>query len=135
MFVANQLMFSHAGRRVFRELGLSVSTGELMQVTGMSGSGKATLSRVLYGLLAPTSGSFTWYGAPVHSGGAAFLNALCYIGHANDIDLDPAVAESLRLVTQSAELPVSATEPFGIGFALEAFELGKLATTSVYKLS
>lgn len=135
MLVASQLTFSRAGRRIFRELDLSVSAGELVQVTGANGSGKTTLLRVLCGLLAPASGSLTWHGAPVRSGDAAFLNTLCYVGHTNGIDPDLTVTESLRLAKQLAGLRDSASEPFGIGPALEALELGKLAATPVRQLS
>lgn len=137
MLVASQLTFSRAGRRIFRELDLSVSAGELVQVTGANGSGKTTLLRVLCGLLAPASGSLTWHGAPVRSGDPTFLGALCYVGHTNGIDPDLTVAESLRLAMQLAGQrdADSDSEPAGIRPALEALELGKLAATPVRKLS
>nr|WP_311528068.1 cytochrome c biogenesis heme-transporting ATPase CcmA [uncultured Ralstonia sp.] len=135
MLVASQLTFSRAGRRIFRELDLSVSAGELVQVTGANGSGKTTLLRVLCGLLAPASGSLTWHGAPVRSGDPTFLGALCYVGHTNGIDPDLTVAESLRLAMQLAGLRDAESEPFGIRHALEALDLGKLAATPVRKLS
>ncbi|MEF9482132.1 ATP-binding cassette domain-containing protein [Ralstonia sp. 1B3] len=93
MLVASQLTFSRAGRRIFRELELSVSAGELVQITGANGSGKTTLLRVLCGLLAPASGTLTWQGVPVRSNDPAFLNALCYVGHTNGIDPDLTVTE------------------------------------------
>ena len=129
------MTFSRAGRRIFRELDITASAGELVQVTGANGSGKTTLLRVLCGLLAPASGSLTWHGAPVRGGDPAFLNAICYVGHTNGIDADLTVSESLRLAMQLAGLRESACKPCGVGQALEALELGKLAATPVRKLS
>lgn len=135
MLVASQLTFSRAGRRVFRGLDLSVSAGELVQVVGANGSGKTTLLRVLCGLLAPASGTLTWHGKPVRGADPAFLGALCYVGHTNGIDADLSVEESLRLARQLAGASVSDTAPFGVRHALDALDLGRLATTPVRKLS
>jgi len=130
MLVASQLAFSRSGRPIFRDLDLSLSSGQLVQVVGANGCGKTTLLRVLCGLLEPAAGSLTWHGKPVHSGDPAFLGALCYVGHTNGIDPDLSVAESLRLAAQLAGLPSTR-----IRHALDALGLDKLAHTPIRKLS
>jgi predicted ABC-type transport system involved in lysophospholipase L1 biosynthesis ATPase subunit len=53
------------------DVGLSIERGEALALLGPSGSGKTTLLHVLGGLLAPSSGSVLWAGAPLSSLDAA----------------------------------------------------------------
>ena len=51
---------------ILRDVSLSVGQGELVSVVGPSGAGKTTLLNALSGLSAPTAGSITFDGVPVH---------------------------------------------------------------------
>ncbi|MFD5862832.1 ABC transporter ATP-binding protein [Streptomyces chartreusis] len=53
------------GGEVLSDVGLTVRPGERLAVVGPSGAGKTTLSRLLAGVDAPTSGSVTVGGVPV----------------------------------------------------------------------
>jgi predicted ABC-type transport system involved in lysophospholipase L1 biosynthesis ATPase subunit len=57
---------------VLEGVDLSIRVGERVALWGRSGSGKSTLLHVMGGLLAPTSGSVDWEGAPLRTldGGA-----------------------------------------------------------------
>ena len=52
---------------VLEGLELTVRAGERIALWGRSGSGKSTLLHVMGGLLAPTSGSVMWQGAPLQT--------------------------------------------------------------------
>ena len=53
---------------VLKDVTISVAAGEVLGVIGESGSGKSTMSLILAGLLAPTSGRVLLDGAPVVAG-------------------------------------------------------------------
>lgn len=72
---------------VFEPVSLSVSSGELMLVTGANGCGKTTLIRMLAGLLTPTEGSIN-----------ITANAMAYVGHQLGIKDDLSVQENLTFM-------------------------------------
>ncbi|OCW58972.1 heme ABC exporter ATP-binding protein CcmA [Hoeflea olei] len=85
------------GRRgdsvLFDDISFSVGRGEALVVTGPNGAGKSTLLRMLAGLLAADSGSFTLQGddgadLPV----AEFAH---YLGHRNAMKRELRVSENL----------------------------------------
>ncbi|HWP81172.1 MAG TPA: ABC transporter ATP-binding protein [Bacteroidota bacterium] len=49
------------GRSVFRGVGLELSTGDSLAITGPNGSGKTTLMKILAGVLSPTSGKVEFW--------------------------------------------------------------------------
>ena len=53
------------GEKPFRDVTLTVETGETVAVLGPSGSGKSTLLRAVAGLVPLESGSITWDGQDV----------------------------------------------------------------------
>ncbi len=52
-------------RRVLSDFDLEVMPGQLIAISGRSGSGKTSLLRIAYGQLDPTAGSVTWQGRAV----------------------------------------------------------------------
>lgn len=57
---------ARVGARVlFSDLGLRLARGEVLWLTGASGSGKSTALRVLAGLIPPERGWVRWFGADV----------------------------------------------------------------------
>lgn len=52
-------------RQVLHDLSLGLRAGELVAVTGRTGTGKSTLLRLLAGVLRPQTGSVRWQGTPL----------------------------------------------------------------------
>jgi phospholipid/cholesterol/gamma-HCH transport system ATP-binding protein len=74
--VATEL--SHASRSfgnqpVLRDISLTVQRGETLVLIGESGCGKSVTTKLLAGLLEPTSGDVLWEGRPVRSRSAGDL--------------------------------------------------------------
>ncbi len=58
---------SFGTHEVLREISLEVRRGETLVLIGESGCGKSVTTKLLAGLLEPTSGHVEWDGRPVHS--------------------------------------------------------------------
>lgn len=84
-------------RMLFRDLGFSVSSGELLHLKGHNGSGKTTLLRALAGLLLPESGEILWHGKNIRSLREEYSRHLLYLGHLNGIKGDLTAVENLRI--------------------------------------
>jgi putative ABC transport system ATP-binding protein len=70
-FVVENVTVSNADAAVVRNLSLSIGGGELLGITGTSGTGKTTLIHVLAGLAAPHAGRVLYADRPVAPHGSA----------------------------------------------------------------
>lgn len=107
MLEAHQLACQRGDRLLFRRLGLSVQSGEMLRIRGANGMGKTSLLRLLAGLSSPAAGSVSWHGSDIQQQRESFHAALLYLGHApalNDL-LTP--AENLRFACAVAATPAS----------------------------
>ena len=87
--IAENLSGERGGETVFSNVGFSLEEGEALLVTGPNGSGKATLLRIVAGLLPAAAGRIALEG-----GGDTFpsiASACHYLGHQNA--MKPSVAE------------------------------------------
>lgn len=101
---AENLTCIRGDRRLFSDLALSLSSGELLYLQGENGSGKTTLLRSLCGLFIPDRGAIFWNNQPVASLGEAFHNNLLYLGHHSAIKLELTPLENLRFACVLNEL-------------------------------
>jgi heme exporter protein A len=107
MLEANDLECIRGDRRLFRDLSLRLTPGELMHIHGHNGSGKSTLLRTLCGLFTPTHGEVRWNGAPIHSLREEFSKDLLYLGHKAGIKDDLSAVENLRIASILDGYPLS----------------------------
>lgn len=72
VLAAHRLSFGHGrGAPLVRDLHLHLRRGEVLAVTGPSGTGKTTLGNVLLGLMPPRSGDVSWRGVDPYAEPAA----------------------------------------------------------------
>lgn len=70
--VIRNLSKSYGERSIWKDLNLTLESGHIYGLMGASGSGKTTLFRILLGLEAPDSGTFTLTPKPFHPLTAVF---------------------------------------------------------------
>lgn len=83
-------------RWIFRDLGFSLSPGEILQVEGSNGAGKTTLLKMLVGLAVPHHGEIRWCGECLPQAGPRLHADMAYLGHPNGIKLLLSPLENLR---------------------------------------
>ncbi|WP_426152725.1 cytochrome c biogenesis heme-transporting ATPase CcmA [Pseudomonas sp. DC3000-4b1] len=82
-------------RMLFDGLELSVSSGEMLKVTGANGAGKTSLLRVLAGLMTPTAGQVRFNGQPLPRALPDLAGHLLWLGHAPALKLSLTPSENL----------------------------------------
>jgi ABC-type lipoprotein export system ATPase subunit len=123
--------YEPAGRVVLDGVSLSARGGEMLAVTGPSGSGKSSLLALMAGLASPTSGVATIDGRPVLDGIDARLG-LVLQGYGL-VSLLTA-AENVEVPLQAASVPRSEVMRRAAA-ALDSVGLGELADRPVEALS
>ncbi|WP_423194161.1 cytochrome c biogenesis heme-transporting ATPase CcmA [Cupriavidus sp. H18C2] len=129
---ASELTVRRMGRKIFRDVGVALPPGGLLQVVGPNGAGKTTLLRVLSSLLQPAAGQLAWLGRPVRAGDADYLASLAYVGHTNGIDADLGPLDNLRFAARMAGLR---PDTAALRQALARLGLDRVAETPVRALS
>ncbi len=93
---AENLHLWRGDRHVLRGVGLSVTGGECLLVTGANGAGKTSLLRTLSALMYPEEGRILWSGQDVRRDLPGYHADLAYIGHEPPLKLDLSARENLQ---------------------------------------
>lgn len=91
--IATQLSGRRGESLVFHDIGFTLARGEALVITGPNGAGKSTLLRVLAGLLAAETGSFTLTDGDGVD--LAVADHTHYLGHRNAMKRELRVSENL----------------------------------------
>lgn len=121
----DNLTCERGGRVVFRDVSLSLGSGELMQLTGPNGSGKSSLLRLIAGLNEQASGRLTLEGGGDE---LSIGQQAHYIAHQEAVKTALSVQENL-------EFWRGFMGGGDVGDALAAFDLARLAGYSAGLLS
>ncbi len=106
MIEARDLAVMRGEQVLFAKLGLSLSAGEVMRVSGPNGSGKTTLLRILCGLTEADAGDVLWRDKPVKSQRLEFQQSLLFLGHKPGLTPELSARENLNVLC-GLQQPVS----------------------------
>ena len=93
------ISLSRAQNLVVRDLSFSVSSGEIIQLSGSNGSGKTTILRALAGLIMPDNGRVARLGEKVGNTTPS-SNSVIYIGHRHGLEENLSPLENLNFLSQ-----------------------------------
>jgi len=130
MLKVQNLSCRRGGRMVFQDAGFQADPGSLTLVTGMNGTGKSSLLRLLAGLLLPVSGQVLWRSQDVSLDAAAWRARLHYIGHLDALKPHLTVREMLSYWHALRGIPEG-----DFRTCLHAFALEKVIDRKIHNLS
>jgi heme exporter protein A len=84
-------------RTLFRGLSFKLAPGTVLRVTGVNGSGKTSLLRILCGLAEPAGGEVRWDGIAIRRTREEYSRQLVYVGHANGVKDELTARENLAI--------------------------------------
>ncbi len=93
---------------MFSDLSFKLGRGQLLRVSGVNGSGKTSLLRILCGLLAPSAGELRWQGRPIRTEREEYSRNLVFIGHLNALKDDLTALENLQIAAALSGMSAAA---------------------------
>ncbi|HEY2388119.1 MAG TPA: LPS export ABC transporter ATP-binding protein [Candidatus Binatia bacterium] len=136
VLMAEGLDKSFGGRRVLRDVSVSIKAGEIVGLLGPNGAGKTTSFYIIVGLLRPDGGRVTLDGAdvtdlPMYQRARAGIS---YLPQEPSIFRKLTVEENILAILET--LPISAEErQVRLGELLEELSIAHLAKNKAFSLS
>ncbi len=129
MLTIDNLSLFKDHKKIFSNLGFSVSTSSALIITGKNGCGKSSLLKIIAGISKATEGKILWGEADVEEFRADFSGDTQFIGHKNFLKPELTILENLRFYSRLAD-----TETV-LNSALSFFGLTAIANDKVKTLS
>ncbi len=129
MLTLDNISFEKEDKKIFADLGISVSTGAALIIKGRNGSGKTTLLKIIAGISKATSGKILWGGEDVEDFRDLFNGDMQFIGHKNFLKPELTVFENLQFYAKLADTEMA------LSLALNYFQLNNFADKKIKTLS
>lgn len=129
MLTVDNLSLFKDHKKIFANLGFSISIASCLVITGKNGCGKSSLLRILAGISKANDGEILWGEEDVENFRDDFNGDLQFLGHKNFLKSELTVAQNLRFYAKLSDTEIL------IPAALKFFDLENLADEKVKKLS
>ncbi len=129
MLTIDNLSLFKDDKKIFSDLGFSVSLNSALIIKGCNGCGKSSLLKIIAGISKQNSGKILWGGNDIENFRADFNGDMQFLGHRNFLKPELTVLENLRFYSKLADTEMA------LASALNFFELTKFADEKIKKLS
>ncbi len=129
MLSCNNLSARYDQNLIFCNLGLCLTPGSLIVVTGKNGSGKSSLLKILAGLSIPAEGKVFYQDDDIFLNSDNYFKNLNYISHKNSLNKESSVLDSLNFLAnmRGNNILVEAAVSYFNLFELLHLPVGKLS--------
>ena len=129
MLTIDNLGFAREDKKIFSNLGLSLSSSSALIITGKNGCGKTSLLKIIAGISKAQAGKILWNDVDIESFRSDFNSDIQFLGHKNFLKAELTVLENLRFYARLNDSELALTA------ALNFFKLNEFADIKVKKLS
>ena len=96
MLIAKDLSFKRNEKTIFRDINISLSKNQIVQIKGRNGSGKTTLIKILSNILQPSNGDIYWQGKNTNKNRNIFYKNLTLVLDTNTSKRDLTLNENIQ---------------------------------------
>ncbi len=129
MLTIHNLSLFKDNKKIFSNLGFSLSTSSALIIKGPNGCGKTSLLKIIAGISVASSGKILWGEEDVENFRDDFNGDTQFLGHKNFLKGDLTVLENLRFFARLSDTEAA------LNSAISFFDLQNLCDQKVKKLS
>lgn len=129
MLTVDNLSLFKDDKKIFSQLGFSVSINSALIIKGRNGCGKTSLLKIIAQISEATSGKILWGGVDINEMKSDFMGDLQYIGHKNFLKPELTILENLKFYSKLADTSAA------LESALNFFNLKEIENQKISQLS